>query len=535
LLDSLLQEIRGIEGDMLGFGIKIWSMRYDQSGNVFSFEDVHNFIFQDESFDNLVILSDTIKKISGNTEIDQFVADMLVSSDCVNNNLIKKEVKATDPSETVVKVEPELNFSDDEAIEKPKKAKPAFKSEKQNAVHTCVKCNLGFKWAKKLALHLQECNPSQLDDFVRNLKPHVKRKIVSLGLIDQDGEDLEKSKIPQGPYPQGPFFCEKCPQVFQKYPGFVSHVRAHELSHASLDDKEENEEFKAEFELQLTELRDGIIMKCEKCDLAYSTFQTYKNHMDQFHKKSLSCSDCGLKFTLKNTLVKHKIDYHSLYPKKCEQCPKILITAKEFFEHLQSHSKDFIGKTAPCEICGKLLKNKYVLKAHVESVHQKKTGEFSCDECGKMLSTKASLDYHRKSVHTLEYPYTCELCGKGFLKYNRMMTCVNNHHGIYKYRCTECEYKTNKLLNFKEHMNTHTREISYFCPVCNQQSSGTKNLGCHTKQVHKLTLCQAEILHKTSRFGAPMTEEQIEDMRHKMTSLKPSNTFAPLNTFQEQK
>ena len=101
--------------------------------------------------------------------------------------------------------------------------------------------------------------------------------------------------------------------------------------------------------------------------------------------------------------------------------------------------------------------------------------------------------------------------------------------------------KQHKLLQFKEHMNSHTKEISYFCPVCNQQSSGTKNLGCHTKQVmkakiqklpveyftffqvHKLTLCQAEVLHKTNRFGGPMSEEQIEDMKHKMTSLKTFN------------
>ena len=34
-------------------------------------------------------------------------------------------------------------------------------------------------------------------------------------------------------------------------------------------------------------------------------------------------------------------------------------------------------------------------------------------------------------------------------------------------------------------------------------------LGCHTKQVHKLTLCQAEIMYKTSRLGKPMTEDQI--------------------------
>jgi len=196
------------------------------------------------------------------------------------------------------------------------------------------------------------------------------------------------------------------------------------------------------------------------------------------------------------------------------------MTAKDLYEHLQSHSQTFMGKTSPCEICGKLLKNKYSLKAHVEAVHEKKKGgEFACDMCGKILKSKASLDYHKRSVHTQEYPFRCEICGKGYIKYNRMVNCINNHQGIYKYRCPECDYKTNKLLQFKEHVNSHTGEKAYFCPVCHHQSNGTKNLGCHTKQVHKLTLCQAEVAYKTTRFGLPMTDDQIEEMKSRMSSL----------------
>ena len=44
---------------------------------------------------------------------------------------------------------------------------------------------------------------------------------------------------------------------------------------------------------------------------------------------------------------------------------KTCLTARELFEHLQSHNIHFIGKTFPCEICGKLLKNKYSLKVCV--------------------------------------------------------------------------------------------------------------------------------------------------------------------------
>jgi len=260
--------------------------------------------------------------------------------------------------------------------------------------------------------------------------------------------------------------------------------------------------------------------RCDACDLAYPNYQLYKQHMDQFHKKSLSCSECNLRFTYENTLLKHKLDYHTLYPKQCNQCTQVFLTAKTLYEHIDVHTKHLNPKTSPCEICGKLLKDKYTLKAHVEAVHEKRAGgDFACEQCGKMLKSKSSLSYHRKSAHTLDYPHRCDVCGKGFIKYNRMINCLNNHQGIYKYRCPECDYKTNKLIQFKEHVNMHTGEKSFYCPVCRHKSNGTKNLGCHIKQVHKMTLCQAEVTYRTNRFGEQMTDDQIEDMKVRMASL----------------
>merc|ERR1711892_93983 len=300
--------------NMLGFSVKIWTMKYQEPSNLFLLEDVHNFIFQDESFDSLVCLADTIKKIANdNADIGKIVSDMLSAYDVTTDNnlqaetgLIKNEVKVTEPIETVVKVEPDFNYDDmDEIVNEYKVKQKTLKNEKHNLVHTCEKCNSGFKWTKKLVQHLKECNPAQLTGVLNNLKPHVKRKIKSLGLLT--GED--KGEENTSKQPKGPFFCEKCPQVFQKYPGFVSHVNAHELSQSSSKDKTEGEKSTI-YEYELSELRDGVVMKCDKCDLAYHTFQTYKNHMDQFHKKALSCDECGLRFTLQNTLVKHKVDYH---------------------------------------------------------------------------------------------------------------------------------------------------------------------------------------------------------------------------------
>ena len=511
---------------MIGFAFKFWTMAPAEGDEGFVIENSNNFVFQDETYSNLVMVADIIKRItSGNADLEILVTKMInavspsnMSSDTdrsaeVNpGDLVdvKHEVKTGDPN---VKMEPSSADMDSEEVledkwmeddfmiidkkkqaEKIKKVKAAA-ARVESTVSSLYKCDIclkGFSWVKNFATHLFECNPAQLDEELSSLKPAVQKKLRKyLSMTPEERCVIKKEKADKAKvkYPKGPFFCEKCPQVFQKYQGFVSHVNAHNLS-AKNNPKPENEssaseEPKVVYEYKLDDLRDGLVMKCDKCDLAYSAFQSYKNHMDQNHKKGLECEHCGMKFTLRNTLVKHKVDYHTLYPKKCDQCTSVLLTAKDFFEHLQQHGKNYLGKTAPCEICGKLLKNKYVLKAHVEAVHEKKTksGQFSCDECGKILGTKASLEYHRKSAHLQEFPYRCEVCGKGFLKYNRMMTCVNNHHGIYKYRCTECEYKTNKLLQYKEHMNSHTRAIIYYCPVCNQQSNGTKNLGCHTKQV----------------------------------------------------
>ena len=516
---------------MIGFSLKFWTMSPGEGGDGFLIQNSNSFIFQDESFKNLVTVTQVIKKIVGdNPDLEKCVANMIKSysdgnntdnvtvidngnidpSDFVN---VKHEVKIS--LEPTVKLEPGTNNegntetaakttaeNDDDWMDEEFKFLERMKKkvDKKNKkgkdpdfagsgpAYKCELCLKGFTWIKTFATHLNECNPTQLQEEFSLLKPSMQKKLQKfISMTPEERKAVKKDKVEKAKikYPKGPFFCEKCPQVFQKYPGFVSHVNAHNLSATNKAKVDPEAPAPVKYEYQLDDLRDGLVMNCETCGLAYSAYQSYKNHMDQYHKKGLTCEHCGMKFTLRNTLVKHKVDYHTLYPRKCDQCPTTLLTAKDFFEHLQQHGKNYQGKTAPCEICGKMLKNKYVLKAHVEAVHEKKTksGQFSCDECGKILGTKASLEYHRKSAHLQEYPYRCDVCGKGFLKYNRMMTCLNNHHGIYKYRCTECDYKTNKLLQFKEHMNSHTRSVIYYCPVCNQQSNGTKNLGCHTKQV----------------------------------------------------
>ena len=97
-----------------------------------------------------------------------------------------------------------------------------------------------------------------------------------------------------------------------------------------------------------------------------------------------------------------------------------------------------------------------------------------------------------------------------------MLDCKNAHAGIYKFNCPHCEYKTNKTKAFRNHITIHSTEKPFICPICNHPSNTTTNLNNHIKKVHKITLCQAEMIAKKNRYGQVMTEEDIEVNRVKL-------------------
>jgi uncharacterized C2H2 Zn-finger protein len=56
----------------------------------------------------------------------------------------------------------------------------------------------------------------------------------------------------------------------------------------------------------MIDVRDGRTMRCMRCDLAFTTHGIYRLHMQKFHKKAFPCEECAKRFTLPNTLVKHR-------------------------------------------------------------------------------------------------------------------------------------------------------------------------------------------------------------------------------------
>ena len=114
------------------------------------------------------------------------------------------------------------------------------------------------------------------------------------------------------------------------------------------------------------------------------------------------------------------------------------------------------------------------------------------------------------------------------MRFDQMQDCKNTHAGIFKFNCPHCEYKTNKSKALANHITTHRWSPScllillmifcsaakpWICPICQHTSSTTSNLNNHIKKVHKVTLCQAEMMTKRSRYGREMTEDEVEQNR----------------------
>ena len=407
-------------------------------------------------------------------------------------------------------------------------------SRKRRLDYECDNCFKGFKERGTLIRHLEYCNPDQIDDL-----PKVKRKKVSSAGAgpytckvchrqfifrkslhkheechsdDGEGGFFKKSKGPRkkksgSKNERGQYQCDRCECDFKVHSALERHMESHDLAAscpANQADIEEGSGFK------MVDIRDGKIMRCKRCDLAFKSHGVYRMHMQKFHKKMFHCEECSKKFTLPNTLIKHRLNYHTNFPKTCSDCGLCLPTKHQFVRHVNTaHGTAFQESNVPCELCGKLVKNKYILKQHVKLVHEKKIGEFACDQCGKVLKSKGSLDYHKRT-HTGEFAYRCDECGRGHMTYNNMMACLAEHQGIHKYQCPHCEYKSNQLGYYKKHLTTHSDAKPFTCPVCGHCSSTSTNLNGHTKKVHKITLCQAEGMMKRNRHGREMNDEELE-------------------------
>lgn len=133
-----------------------------------------------------------------------------------------------------------------------------------------------------------------------------------------------------------------------------------------------------------------------------------------------------------------------------------------------------------CDICQKVLSNKYTLTTH-RKTHQDRKKNFACD-CGLKFLTENHRKKHRFTVHQSERLFVCEICSKTF----KTLSNLETHQAAHlekSFLCRFCEKTFSRLQDIRIHEKIHKNLKDFKCSDCEKSFTQQSNLLSHVKAV----------------------------------------------------
>ncbi|KAJ8311650.1 hypothetical protein KUTeg_011005 [Tegillarca granosa] len=282
-------------------------------------------------------------------------------------------------------------------------------------------------------------------------------------------------------------------------------------------------------------------VKCESCDVSFTTLKNLKRHMKNIHDgknsySSVFCDDCGkgyentwkLKYHLRNdhkrlnvyTCQKCPQTFHTavmyrrhkpkcdgsdksaeekeMDARTCKICLKILLTVKNLEQHIKSHIEN---PNLVCEICQKTFVNNRRLKDHYE-VHKKSLDQkFNCTYCNKAFLLGRYLLRHIKEVHK-EKVHVCKTCGQVCNGVQDLYEHIIQTHGpcdpnqpkrnipgalskSSRFICETCGKIFKQKAALRNHSAVHGSDRPYTCDKCGLSFKALGTLGIHKRYRHR--------------------------------------------------
>lgn len=197
--------------------------------------------------------------------------------------------------------------------------------------------------------------------------------------------------------------------------------------------------------------------------------------------KPFICSHCGFGVAIERNLDMHIKAFHSKEIKGTrnnKNKKSSLFKRKSKVNHTQLHR---------CSQCVFQTYNSLKLTKHLKTEH----GVFSCFKCSFAVDNEEDLKHH-EGIHK---SVKCALCEARILSSKYKDHLASAHPTTYRFKCDECDYKTNvewKLRNHRKN-NTHGVEnlatsppirCSHVCSVCGFRASNDLTLSRHQKLNH---------------------------------------------------
>lgn len=264
-----------------------------------------------------------------------------------------------------------------------------------------------------------------------------------------------------------------------------------------------------------TKVSPKLIVKqhtCTQCtNKEFDSAITLKQHKQKLHstlpRKRFQCDQCSKSFVNLCLLNNHVITYHhGQRPYICTLCPKSFTESGNLRRHLSAVHYQIKHH---CEIWGKSVATKCLLKLHVRSVHEgfplkkqvrkiTKGKPFTCKICPNSFKTTGGRIYHMEYFHKGKR-YTCEICKLPFSSARYVKMHVKTvHQGQKPFKCSYCDKAFTSSQHLKSHnnaMHSSNKKI-YSCSKCENnflwKSALLEHLKRHENKTHQCYLC-----HKT--------------------------------------
>ncbi|XP_012241461.1 zinc finger protein 737 isoform X1 [Bombus impatiens] len=292
-------------------------------------------------------------------------------------------------------------------------------------------------------------------------------KLPSLEKLEEHHETIHNQ--------QAKYMCVLCCKVYDKYYGFLTHVKRHKnKTKFSCEDCGKSFVHKKVLDSHKaihSKERSHVCQTCGKAFKQQSALYIHSRcHLPDTMKNRFPCDQCDKRFSTKPNLVTHKRIHSGVRNFTCDQCGKSFIQKGNLEAHFLTHSAD---KPYNCSQCSKAFKTPLQLKKH-ETVH---TGAkpHQCAVCGRTFREKGTLREHHR-IHTGAMPFTCEFCGKCFRFKGILTTHRRQHTGERPYSCLECQHHFTNWPNYNKHMKrrhgintSHAKHLSQSQQIQSQQ------------------------------------------------------------------
>ncbi|KAK1124097.1 hypothetical protein K0M31_007120 [Melipona bicolor] len=267
------------------------------------------------------------------------------------------------------------------------------KEHKNIDIKTNIKIPDNYMTGTDTDLEIIEAHTVEILKFGRKREENLNRypwlctdcndKLPSLEKLEEHHETIHNQ--------QAKYMCVLCCKVYDKYYGFLTHVKRHK----------------------------------NKTKFRFSTKPNLVTHK-RIHSgvRNFTCDQCGKSFIQKGNLEAHFLTHSADKPYNCSQCSKAFKTPLQLKKHETVHTG---AKPHQCAVCGRTFREKGTLREH----HRIHTGAmpFTCEFCGKCFRFKGILTTHRRQ-HTGERPYSCLECQHHFTNWPNYNKHMKRRHGI---------------------------------------------------------------------------------------------------------